>query len=365
MKKFLIVLVLVASVLYLASAVSVSAQSAILIEASTGMVLYEKASESERGMASTTKIMTALIVLESADLDELVTIKQSCIGIEGSSMYLQAGERLAVSDLLYGLMLSSGNDCAVVLADHVAGSQEEFVSLMNAKAKELGLLHTRFENPSGLPSVGHYSTAHDMARLAVHAMQNPTFREIVAAKSYRAGSHFLNNHNRLLSMYNGCDGIKTGFTKASGRCLVTSAVRDGIRLVAVTLNAPSDWNDHKILYDFGFSNIARETLRVAGDTAVVLPVYSGDASKVPIVFGANLDAVITHDDSQNIEVLFHLPRFLYAPISKGDVIGTAVLQVRGETVTTVPLIAGETVRTLAPKGFMHKFLYSIRKRFLG
>lgn len=359
MRQFFISVVLILCVIGTADALDISAQSAILVEATTGKVLYSKNSDEERGMASTTKIMTAIIVLESADSDEIVTVKESCTGIEGSSMYLQPGEKLSVSDLLFGLMLKSGNDCAAALAEHIAGSEQEFVSLMNEKAKTLGLHHTRFINPSGLPDDEHFSTAHDMARLAAYAMQNEQFRRIVSTKSCKIGTRYLTNHNRLLSQAEGCDGIKTGFTKSSGRCLVTSAVRDGIRLIAVTLNAPNDWNDHQALYEFGFSTVKQTLLHKAGDLAVSLPIYGGTASELSVVFQADLTAITAAEET--VTVSFHFPRFLYAPITKGDQIGTALIQDSDGVLSVVPLVANETVAMVRPKGLM----YYIRKRFLG
>lgn len=365
MKRILIVTVLIFCICGSACAISVSAKSAILMEASTGKVLFSQDIDTKRGMASTTKIMTALIVLESADLEELVTVKQSCTGIEGSSMYLQPGEQLTVSDLLYGLMLQSGNDCATVLADHVAGSTEQFVSLMNQKAADLGLCNTHFTNPSGLPDKNHYSSASDMAHLTAYAMQNADFRAIVATKKFRAGTHYLVNHNRLLSMCEGVDGVKTGFTKSAGRCLVSSAVRNGVRLIAVTLNAPDDWRDHKQLYDFGFANIKQIQFHQAGEELTSLPVIGGVSSELPILIQADCSAMISPEEEKNIQVVYHLPHFLYAPILKGEEVGEVIIKVGNEVVMTVPLTVSESVAQLEPQGWFHRLSYSIRKRFLA
>ena len=215
-------------------AIDVSAKSAVLYEVSTGRVLYQKNMEEPRAIASTTKIMTALLTIENTDLTEKVTIKPEFTGIEGTSLYLKAGEQITVETLLYGLMLQSGNDAALVLADHVAGDIPTFVSMMNARAQELGMENTHFENPNGLPAEGHVSSALDMAKLAAAAMQNPDFQKVVSSKTYAANGRAFSNHNRLLKMREDIDGVKTGFTKAAGRCLVSSSLRDNMRLVAVT-----------------------------------------------------------------------------------------------------------------------------------
>lgn len=320
-----------------AFAISVSAQSAILLEASSGKILYQKDAKTRRGMASTTKIMTALVVLERVGLDEIVTVPASCVGVEGSSMYLQAGEELSVLDLLYGLLLQSGNDCAAVLAEYVAGEQERFVALMNQKGAALQLHDTHFMNPSGLPDEGHYSTAYDMARLAAYAMARDDFRKIVSTRTYKTGTHFLANHNRLLSMCEGVDGVKTGFTKAAGRCLVSSCMRNGTRLICVTLSAPNDWNDHQSLYEYGFSSCMRVLVKEKGEAVANLPVVGGVQSSVSVILSDDLAAVVHPSEAQQLSVTYYLPHFLYAPVSKNAVVGTAVLSKNGEILASVPL----------------------------
>ena len=223
----------------------VSAKSAILMHADSGRVLYEKNADEHMLIASTTKIMTAIVVLEHCALDELVEADERSAGIEGSSMYLKAGESYTVEDLLYGLMLASGNDAASALALHVADSLEDFAALMNEKAAALGMTESSFKNPHGLDEEGHYSTARDMAKLAAYCMENPDFARIAGAVSHTVGEQTYVNHNRLLREYDGCLGLKTGYTMAAGRTLVTCAERDGARYVCVTLNDPDDWDDHR------------------------------------------------------------------------------------------------------------------------
>lgn len=232
---------------------SVSAKSAILYDCTASRVLLEKNADEKSLIASTTKIMTALVVAENCNEADPVRIPPEAVGIEGSSMYLKEGEVLSVQDLLYGLMLQSGNDAAVALAIYCGGSVEGFVDLMNEKAKELSLTQTHFANPNGLDHDDNYSTARDMAVLTQYALENPVFAELVDTKTATVGGgRCLTNHNKLLWRYDGCIGVKTGFTRAAGRILVSAAERNGRRLVVVTIGAPDDWNDHAKLLDYGF-----------------------------------------------------------------------------------------------------------------
>ena len=233
-----------------AEAVEVSATAAVLLDADTGQLLYEKTGAEQRLIASTTKIMTALVVLEQAGLDDTVTVTRDHMA-EGSSMYLKPGETVRVEELLYGLLLCSGNDAALALTA-CAGGPEPFVALMNEKAAALGMTRTSFANPNGLDAEGHYSTARDMAVLAAAAMEEPTFRRICSSRSVTIGQRTMENHNRLLRQVEGCIGLKTGYTKAAGRTLVSCAERGGCRLIAVTLRDSDDWADHAALYEYGF-----------------------------------------------------------------------------------------------------------------
>lgn len=233
-----------------AEALEVSATAAVLMDADMGQMLYEKNGDRQMLIASTTKIMTALVVLEHAAPDDVITVTPDHMA-EGSSMYLRAGETLRVEELLYGLLLCSGNDAALALTE-CAGGLTPFVALMNEKAAALGMAHTSFANPNGLDADGHYSTARDMAVLAAAAVENPTFRRICSSRSVTIGQRTMENHNRLLRQVEGCVGLKTGYTQAAGRTLVSCTERDGCRLVAVTLQDGNDWADHAALYDYGF-----------------------------------------------------------------------------------------------------------------
>ncbi len=235
----------------------VSAHAAILMNGETGEVLYEKNADQRMLIASTTKIMTALVALEHDSPYKTITVKETHM-TEGSSMYLKVGEQVTVEELLYGLLLCSGNDAALALAEASSGSVDAFVAEMNHKARILGMADTSFANPNGLDDEAHYSTARDMARLAVCAAQHPGLMRIASTKQASVGSRTMTNHNRLLRDVEGCIGLKTGYTKAAGRTLVSCAVREGRLLVAVTLNDGADWRDHAALYDYGFAHLAKQ-----------------------------------------------------------------------------------------------------------
>ncbi len=240
-----------------AEAVQLSATAAILMDADSGEVLYEKDAARRMRIASTTKIMTALVVLKHARLTDTITVTGDHM-VEGSSMYLKPGETVTVEELLYGLLLCSGNDAALALAD-CCGGLEAFVAAMNDKAAALGMTGTSFANPNGLDDEKHYSTARDMAVLAAYAANDPTFRRICSTRTATVGGRTMTNHNKLLSQVEGCIGMKTGYTKAAGRTLVSCAERQGRRLVAVTLCDGNDWADHKALYEMGFADNTEET----------------------------------------------------------------------------------------------------------
>lgn len=231
-------------------AVEVSAAAAVLMDADSGRLLYDKNGEKRMLIASTTKLMTALVALEQGGLQQEITVTGGHMA-EGSSMYLRPGEKLTLETLLYGLLLSSGNDAALAVTECMGGAVP-FVARMNEKAAELGMENTHFANPNGLDDEAHYSTAEDMAKLAAAAMDDPVLRRVASTRTARIGGRTLTNHNKLLSRVEGCVGLKTGYTRAAGRTLVSCAEREGVRLVAVTLQDGDDWNDHASLYEQGF-----------------------------------------------------------------------------------------------------------------
>ena len=318
----------------------VSAKSAILMHADSGRVLYEKNADEHMLIASTTKIMTAIVVLEHCELDDLVEVDSRSAGIEGSSMYLKAGESYTVEDLLYGLLLVSGNDAASALALHVADSMEECAELMNAKAAELGMTESSFKNAHGLDEEGHYSTARDMAKLAAYCMGNEDFARIAGTVSHTVGEQTLVNHNRLLREYDGCLGLKTGYTMAAGRTLVTCAERDGARYVCVTLNDPDDWDDHKALYDWAFANYSFAEVIPAG-LSYEVPLISGAEMTAPAETEGAAYALIQNGESYDMEL--ELPAFAFAPISEGERAGRAVACSDGQEIASVRIVYSEDV----------------------
>lgn len=347
MKKRLIrtAAALMAAVLLLpCQAKAISAQKAILMDAETGRVIYEKDADSRSLIASTTKIMTALVICEQCNVLDRVRIPKAAVGIEGSSMYLKEGEVLTIQELLYGLMLHSGNDAAVALAIYCGGTVEGFVQLMNDKAYRLGLTGTNFENPNGLDSPGHYSTARDLAVLTAYAMQNPIFAQTVATKTVRVGERSLHNHNKLLWRVDGADGVKTGFTKAAGRILVSSAQRDGRRLICVTINDGNDWADHQLLLEDGFSRFEKKSIVQAGDVLGQRAVVGGDADAVELVAAEDFSFALTAQEQPRI--LLSGTEFDYAPVVRGGEAGFAYVLLEENVIGKVPVVYGETVEQI-------------------
>lgn len=320
---------------------AMSAGSAILLDAQTGRVLYEKQSDKQSLIASTTKIMTALVVCEQTNVLDRVRIPQEAVGIEGSSIYLKAGEVLTVQDLLYGLMLHSGNDAAVALAIYCGGTVEGFAELMNDKAHRLGMNDTHFVNPNGLDAPGHYSTARDMAVLAAYAMRNPIFYKTVSTKTVTAGNRTLRNHNKLLWSLEGADGVKTGFTKAAGRILVSSCTRQGRRLIAVTMNDRNDWKDHSQLMENGFSNYSLHQIVTKGQCLKKIQIISGQTSWVELLAATDFSYALS--PRENPELVFPEPEFVYAPVVQGQDAGCAYVCIDGKPVGKIPLVYGQTV----------------------
>ena len=332
---------LAAAVFFPLNANAVSAKKAYVLDAVSGRVLYEKNATDQSLIASTTKIMTALIVCEQCNVLDRMRIPKEAVGIEGSSMYLKEGEVLTLQELLYGLMLSSGNDAAVALAIYCGGTVEGFAALMNDKARVLGLTGTHFENPNGLDCPGHYSTAKDLAKLAAYAMENPIFYKTVSAKNVKIGERYLTNHNKLLWRVNGADGVKTGFTKAAGRILVSSATRDGRRLIAVTIDDPDDWDDHAALLEEGFSQYSVQRIVTAGDCVDTLEVVGGENHRVEVLAAADFAYAITAEERPQLAIPG--PGFVYAPAVEGAEAGYAYVLIEGKAVGKVPVVYGQTI----------------------
>lgn len=320
---------------------AVSAQHAYVLDAVSGRVLYEKAPNERSLIASTTKIMTALIVCEQCNVLDRMRIPREAVGIEGSSMYLQEGEILTLQELLYGLMLPSGNDAAVALAIYCGGTVEGFAELMNDKARNLGLRNTHFENPNGLDSPGHYSTARDLAVLAAYAMENPIFRKTVSTKQLHMGQRYLTNHNKLLWRVEGADGVKTGYTKAAGRILVSSAIRNNRRLIAVTIDDPDDWEDHASLLESGFSRYGVRRVVTKGQSVDTLEVAGGEGSRVTVLAAEDFEYALA--EGENPQLMLPGPGFVYAPAVEGAEAGFAYILLEGRTIGKVPVVYGETI----------------------
>lgn len=324
-----------------AFAVSTSATSAILVDVDSGRVLYEQNADAKMLIASTTKILTALVAIEEGDLDAMVTVSREAAYTEGSSMYLKEGETLTLETLLYGLLLCSGNDAAVAVADAVGGSQSGFVAMMNAKAKELGMKHSSFANPNGLDDEDHYSTARDMAKLACAAVENETLVRIASTRSVTIGGRTMTNHNKLLSYMDGCIGLKTGYTKAAGRTLVSCAEQNGQRLVAVTLQDGNDWADHQSLFAYGFETYPAQQGATLGKTVEEVPVQGGTSDTVPLVAADSFAWPLAAGEKLTCEVELSEP--LMAPVLAGTAVGEAVFSVGGVEVGRVELLCGTDV----------------------
>lgn len=343
---------------------SLSAKSYYLMDASTQTSLSEGNADVRLPMASTTKIMTCIVAMEHRSMSDIIKVPREAVGTEGSSVYLTLGEELTLEELLYALMLESANDAAVAIAIGVSGSVADFVSLMNEKARRLGMNSTVFMNPHGLPCDGHFSTARDLCLLMAYCMGNPSFAEITSTKTKSISApneknRYLSNHNRLLRSYEQCIGGKTGFTKVAGRCLVSAAEMNGKILVCATLSDPDDWNDHEKLYRYGFSLYEERCLASIGSLRYELPVVGGQSKHI---FVSNSEAItMLLLPGETPEVCFELPRFVYAPTAEGTVLGEAVLSINGTEITRTAVCAESSVNMETEKpSFWTKIMNSIK-----
>ena len=329
----------------------VSAQSAVVLTADTGAVLFEKDGHTPRPVASTTKIMTALLALEAAQEqgDPLVDITQEMVAVEGSSMGLQAGDSISLTGLAAGMLLASGNDAANAAALYLDGSLESFAARMNQRAAALGMEDTHFVTPSGLDGedaqgMAHLSTAYDMALLARAALEDQAFRQLCSSPSLAVEFAepvkrvTYTNHNKLLAQYQGCVGVKTGFTKEAGRCLVSAAERDGALLIAVTLNAPNDWQDHTALLDYGFSQVEPYQL-AGGDVRLTVPVVGSPEEAVSLRGSNGGEVTLPLGQGAQVKRVVHAPKFLYAPVEAGEQVGEICWYLEGQLLGSAPLTA--------------------------
>lgn len=334
---------------------NISAKSAIAIEASTGRILYEKNPNEKVPMASTTKIMTAIVALEQNLMDDTVIVSNNAAWTGGSSVNLKSGDEIELSELMYGLMLNSGNDAAVAIAEHTSGTVLEFAKLMNEKAKELGAFNTNFVTPHGLDSPEHYSTAYDMAIITKYALNNPTLRKLVSTSHYtmefkNGKTKELSNTNPLLSFYQGANGVKTGYTGLAGKCLVASAKRDDMEIIAVLLGDPSSKariNDSVKILDYCFNNYKLYDLRELYPLNFSITIKKGICSNVKPIYQSSLFLPLTDIEKNNIITRKILRENITAPLEINEPLGTIQFLISNETVAEINILAPYTIERLS------------------
>lgn len=327
----------------------ITAKSFVLIEAKTGKIIFEKDANQKMYPASTTKIMTLIVALENSNLDDIVTASEQASKTEGSTLWLAPGEQLKMSDMLYGMILVSGNDATVAVAEHIAGSVPKFAKLMTKKAKDIGANNTNFVNSSGLPDPNHYSTAYDLAMIASYGYKNPDFAEIVGTNHKIipwAGKDFnreLFNENRILSLVEGGNGVKTGYTSIAGRCLVSGAKRNGVQLIAVVLDSDRMWDDSIKLLNAGFEQVDSKKMFNKGDIVKSMKVKEGYEEKLDVEVTKDVILPIINNKEDDYKVVVEAPDNINAPVKKGDKIGVVNVFYGNKNVEQVDLIAGESV----------------------
>ncbi|MEE0898580.1 MAG: D-alanyl-D-alanine carboxypeptidase family protein [Acutalibacteraceae bacterium] len=349
-------------------AISTSAKASILINADTGEVIYSQNQNEKLPMASTTKIMTALLLCEEGNMEKGITVTPQMVKVEGTSMGLLGGDKVTYKALLYGMLLASGNDAANVTAYALGGTIDGFVNMMNQRAKELGLNNTHFETPSGLDGDEHYTTAEDLANLARVCMDNPLFKEAASTKAitleygnppYR---RTLTNHNKLLKIFEGAVGVKTGFTKKAGRCLVSCAEREGKRVIAVTLKDPNDWEDHINLLNYGLEKV-KTTVITPEKTDFSISVISSQNQSVEVKIE---EYTVSSLDTSGFSCEVNLPTFLYAPVKEGEVIGSVVYYKDNTEIDRQDIKSPQSIEKITPqKGFGEKYKESFKSIFMS
>lgn len=335
---------------------SIDGESAILMDVKSGRVILEYNPHIRLPMASTTKIMTTLVALENGNLQENIKVNKDIVGIEGSSIYLYDEEKITLEDLLYGLMLRSGNDAAMAIANHIGGDLKGFTNMMNIKAKEIGANNTNFVNPHGLPDENHYSTAYDLALITKEAMKIDKFKEIVSTKKWeskRDKNNMFYNKNKTLWECEGGDGVKTGYTQKAGRCLVSSATREDVQLISVVLNNQNWFDDCYKLMNYGFENF--NTYVIVGKDQYIdkLPIDNGEKDTLMIVTKESFSYPLQEDELKNIKIHIDLPEKIAAPIKKGSNIGNITVYLDGKLIYKENLIANENIKKL---GFIKRVI---------
>ena len=329
----------------------IDATAALVMEAESGRVLYSKNPTVKKSIASTTKIMTAIVALENGDPEDIVTVSRKAAGTRGSSINLGAGQKFTLMELLYGMLMNSGNDAAVAIAEHIGGSVEAFADMMNGKARELGAENTVYVTPHGLDAQGQYSTAYDLAIITRYALKNPIFSRIVSTNKTSIPGRQLYNTNELLEIYPGVDGVKTGYTGQAGRCLVASATRNGMRIISVALGSPTRYRRaeaSRMILDYGFNNYTMHTLIQAGSGFKSLSVRRGVSRTVAVKAMDTVKIPLRQDELERLETRMFLPESLDAPVYAGTDTGCVEYLVDGEVVGQTILTTWEDVRR---KGF--------------
>jgi len=371
MRKFLAVVLMVllllpADIAFSLQSPKLTAHAALLLDQATKRILYSKNAHEKLPMASTTKIMTAILALESGRMSDVVRVSERAVQIGGSSIYLEAGEKKTLQELVWGLLLRSGNDAAIAIAEHLSGNVEKFAELMTRRAAELGARQTKFSNPHGLHQEDHYTTAYDLALLAAHAMSKPEFREMAATREKkiswgdRPEGRLLRNQNKLLTMYEGAEGIKTGWTTPAGRCFAGASSRNGWRLVGVVLNAPQMWEDSVRLFDFGYQHYRWETVIRAGQPLKRAAVVHGVPDNVMLVAESEVGIPLKEDEADYLRFRFNIREPLPAPLSAGERVGELQIYFGNTLVRTVSLLAGDAVQKrglrLIARNFLRRFV---------
>jgi D-alanyl-D-alanine carboxypeptidase (penicillin-binding protein 5/6) len=351
------------NIVYANTLPDISSDSAIVIEQKTGRILYSKNIDEKRPMASTTKIMTAIVAIENGDMGDVVKISKKASGIGGSSIWLEENEKLTLEELLYGLMLRSGNDAAYAIGEHIGnGEIQNFIDMMNKKAKELNALNTSFANPHGLDHDEHYTTAHDLAKISAFGMGNDLFKTIVSTKkktiswSSSEWNRSLNNKNKMLWNYEGGNGIKTGYTSKAGKCLVSSAIQNDMQLISVVLHSNDIWSDSKTILDYVFNtyrpfSIVKKdeyikSIQVINGTKEIISTYSVDNIVIPLSEG----------EEGSVKVQLSIPDNIEAPIQKEQLIGNLDVFVGDEKIDSTEIYVKESIAERAPNTMLKKFI---------
>ncbi|HYF82876.1 MAG TPA: D-alanyl-D-alanine carboxypeptidase family protein [Clostridia bacterium] len=358
-----LVIAVASNMLVVTATQDTSARAAVIMDVNSGRILYSKNMNEKLAMASTTKIMTSLVAIESGKLEEMVTVSKKASHTEGSSIYLREGERHTVHDLVYAIMLRSGNDAAVAVAEHIGGSVEGFADLMNRKAQEIGAENTQFANPHGLDAAGHYTTAHDLALITAYALRNPVFANIVSSKKKtiegppnESWDRVMINKNKMLWQFEGGNGVKTGYTQKAGRCLVSSATRDGMQLVCVVLNCGPMWNESSALLEYGFKNYSIEKVVDKNNFIKVVEVKAGKEKFVAVKPTEDFSIPLGAGEKEKVKLLAKSQKTAQAPFNKGDDAGRLDVYLHDILLKTIKLEYTESVESSSPFFYMKRIL---------